>query len=130
MTRTRTDLTIRNSRVTTSTKAGYVLAMRCLGLALFAAVSTTAVVATQTAQAQTMTPAAPAPAPHWTAAHAVQFPGCVATGSFVPARIVVVAREGAARTMPYTDATIARIDATWATDDAWDDLYTIGRCAR
>lgn len=114
-----------------SVKARYRRVMRYLGLALFAALAAGAVTANVLpTSSQTQTQVAPAPQPHWTAAHAKAFPGCVGHGSFLPARIVVVAREGAAKALPYDDATIARIDATWATPSVWDDLYTIGRCAR
>lgn len=124
-------LTHRSGPVSRSAQAGYTALMRYLGLALFAAMAAMVVVANgQPAPAQTQADVVPAPTPHWSAVYAEAFPGCVGTGSFVPARIVVVAREGAAKVVRYNDATVARINATWATPDAWDDLYTIGRCKR
>ena len=105
--------------------------MRFLGPALFTSASVGVLALNaHPVSSPTNPPAIPTAEPHWTAAHAHEFPGCVGTGSFLPSRIVVVARRGEARTMPYTEATIARIDATWRTADVWDDLYTIGRCAR
>ena len=73
---------------------------------------------------------APVETPRWNGIYAKAFPGCVGHGSFIPARIVVVPREGDARTMPYDEASVARITATWSNEDPADDLYTVGRCAR
>jgi hypothetical protein len=105
--------------------------MRWLALALFAALAAAAVTANVVPMSsQTQAHVAPAPQPHWTAAHEKAFPGCVGTGSFLPARVVVVAREGAAKALPYNDTSVTRIRATWETPSFWDDLYTIGKCAR
>lgn len=112
-----------------TTKTRYVLVMRLLGLALITGAFAGVLAVNAQPVAKQIAPDAPV-APHWTAATAEQFPGCVGTGSFIPARIVVANRAGETQAMPYSEATIAKIDATWATGDAWDDLYTIGRCAR
>lgn len=125
-----TSLTTRSGRVTATAHSGYTTLMRSLGLALV----TTAAVVALAANAQPTTSVQSAeiavPAPHWNPAVARQFPHCVGTGSFLPGRIVVVSHDDPARTMPYNAATITQIKATWANDDAWDDLYTIGKCAR
>lgn len=112
--------------------AGYTRRMRVLGYGLI--VVTLAFVALLAATARPSRTsgdiAIPRSAPQWNGIYAKAFPACSGDGSFIPARIVVVPREGAAQTMRYSDATIARINASWDNEDPTDDLYTIGKCAR
>ena len=76
----------------------------------------------------------PTQTPHWNGIYAAAFPGCTASGAYIPARVVVVPRDGSryggARRMPYNRATVARINATWDNDTLGDDLFTIAKCAR
>lgn len=70
--------------------------------------------------------------PSWGLAEREAFPACrsteAATGD-IPARIVVKTRTGSAKVIPYNDATVAAIDATWDNVDGADDLFTIGTCS-
>ncbi len=105
--------------------------MRILGFALFLALGASAAVAGNTAPSSLdVQKPLPATQPHWTAIHAKVFPGCVETGTFIPARIVVVPREGEARTTPYNEASVARIADSWNDYVPANDLYTIGRGPR
>ncbi len=110
--------------------------MRSLGLALVMAVAVLVFAGNErppsTTQASDIE--VPTQTPHWNGIYAATFPGCTASGAYIPARIVVVPRDssryGSARTLPYDRAGVARINATWDNDTLGDDLFTIGKCAR
>lgn len=68
-------------------------------------------------------------APAWTPADAARFPRCAAHVDGIPARVIVTTLNGTAHALPYTDATVAAIDATWAEGTSpTGRVYTIGAC--
>jgi hypothetical protein len=110
--------------------------MRSLGLALVTAIAVVVLAGNDrpTSTNQSSDIEVPQQIPAWNGIYAATFPGCTASGTYIPARIVVVPRDsgtyGKARTLPYDEATVARINASWDNDTLGDDLFTIGKCAR
>lgn len=68
--------------------------------------------------------------PTWDIGDAQQFKGCTATGAkWIPRSVVVETRSGDVRkVLPFNDATVAHINATWNNEDGRDDLFTTGAC--
>lgn len=107
---------------------------RIAGLIPAAMITATVAFSAITANAYADLPQAPKPAevkPTWATSHDAHLPGCInvdAKRDWIPRQIVTVDRKGVARLWPYTDETIATIDAGWDNETPADDEYTVGKC--